>query len=163
MIPLVGTGYRLYLQAMTALRQAVDRNVDRTDRPSVCAGGDAVPHATSGPRQAHRAGAIGVDRAWRPPWCDNLPVTKAELHELIDALPEGSLDGAAVLLRGIIQGPIDPDQAWFWTPAWQAGEREADEQLASGQGVVHHSTEELIAHLDASAAAGSGRRAGSRA
>jgi hypothetical protein len=152
MIPLVGTGYRLYLQAMTALRQAVDRNVDRTDRPSVCAGGDAVPHATSGPRQAHRAGAIGVDRAWRPPWCDNLPVTKAELHELIDALPEGSLDGAAVLLRGIIQGPIDPDQAWFWTPAWQAGEREADEQLASGQGVVHHSTEELIAHLDASAA-----------
>jgi hypothetical protein len=26
-------------------------------------------------------------------------VTKAELHELVDALPEGSLDSAAILLR----------------------------------------------------------------
>lgn len=23
----------------------------------------------------------------------------------------------------------DPDQAWFWTPEWQAGERQADEDL----------------------------------
>ncbi len=87
-------------------------------------------------------------RRRRLPGCDNVTVTKAELHELIDALPAESLDGAAVLLRGIIDGPIDPDQAWFWTPAWQAGEREADQQLADGQGVVHHSTEEFVAHLE---------------
>jgi hypothetical protein len=79
-------------------------------------------------------------------------VTKAELHELIDALPEASLDGAAVLLRGIIEGPIDPDQAWFWTPAWQAREREADQQIADREGTVHRSTDDFIAHLEAAAA-----------
>jgi hypothetical protein len=79
-------------------------------------------------------------------------MTKAELHQLIDALPAGSLEGAAVLLRGIIKGPIDPDQAWFWTPAWQAGEREADQQIAEGVGVVHRGTEEFVAHLESSAA-----------
>ena len=86
------------------------------------------------------------------PGCDNLAVTKAELHELIDALPAGSLEGAGVFLRGIIEGPIDPDQTWFWTPAWQAGEREADRQLVDGQGVVHHGTEEFVAHLESSQA-----------
>jgi hypothetical protein len=50
-------------------------------------------------------------------------MTKAELHELIEQLPDNAVNGAAVLLRGIIRGPVDPDQAWFWTPEWQAGER----------------------------------------
>jgi hypothetical protein len=27
---------------------------------------------------------------------------------------------------------IDPDQRWFWTPEWQAGERQVDEDLQSG-------------------------------
>lgn len=27
--------------------------------------------------------------------------------------------------------PIDPEQAWYWTPEWQAGEREVDEWIAS--------------------------------
>jgi hypothetical protein len=90
--------------------------------------------------------------AGRSPRCDNFLVTKAELHQLIDALPEGSLHGAAVLLRGIIDGPIDPDQAWFWTLAWQSGEREADQQLADGEGTVRRSTEEFVAHRNASAA-----------
>jgi len=56
-------------------------------------------------------------------------VTRAELHKLVDELPERAVEGAGVLLRGIMKGPIDPDQAWFWPPEWQAGEREADAQL----------------------------------
>ncbi len=28
---------------------------------------------------------------------------------------------------------IDRSQAWFWTPEWQAGEREADEDLKAGR------------------------------
>ncbi len=28
---------------------------------------------------------------------------------------------------------IDPAQAWFWTPEWQAHEREADEDIAAGR------------------------------
>jgi len=43
---------------------------------------------------------------------------------------------------------IRADQAWFWTPEWQAGEREADEQIARGEGTVYGSTEEFLASLD---------------
>jgi hypothetical protein len=75
-------------------------------------------------------------------------VTKAELHRLVDDLPDNAVEGAGVLLRGIIKGPIDPDQAWFWTPAWQVGEREADAEIAEGSGSVFHSTEAFIAHLE---------------
>jgi hypothetical protein len=75
-------------------------------------------------------------------------VTKAELHKLVDELPETAVEGAGVLLRGIIKGPVDPDQAWFWTPEWQSGEREADAEIAEGAGAVFHSTDEFIAHLE---------------
>src|SRR5438874_2174149 len=33
---------------------------------------------------------------------------------------------------------IDPDQAWFWTPEWQAKEREADEDYAAGRYTTYH-------------------------
>jgi hypothetical protein len=75
-------------------------------------------------------------------------VTKAELHKLVDELPDGAVDGAGVLLRGIIIGPIDPDQAWFWTPQWQEGEREADADIAAGRVKTFRSTDEFIAHLE---------------
>lgn len=74
-------------------------------------------------------------------------MTRDELHKLIDELPETAVDGAGVLLRGIVKGPIDPDQAWFWTPEWQAGEREAEAERAEGAGTVYRSTEDFIAHL----------------
>lgn len=75
-------------------------------------------------------------------------VTRAELHKLVDKLPDGAVEGAGVLLRGIIKGPVDPDQAWFWTPEWQGGEREADAELAEGSGVVYRSTDDFIVHLE---------------
>ena len=75
-------------------------------------------------------------------------VTKAELHKLIDELPDSAVEGAGVLLRGIIKGPIDPDQAWFWTPEWQEREQEAEAELARGAGVVYRSTEDFISHLE---------------
>jgi hypothetical protein len=80
--------------------------------------------------------------------CENLLVPKAELHKLVDELPDSAFEGAGVLLRGIIKGPIDPDQAWFWTPEWQRGEREADAELTDGSGVVDRSTEDFISHLE---------------
>jgi hypothetical protein len=75
-------------------------------------------------------------------------VTRAELHKLVDELPDNAVEGAGVLLRGIIKGPLDPDQAWFWTPEWQAGEREAEAELAEGSGVAYRSTDDFIAHLE---------------
>lgn len=43
---------------------------------------------------------------------------------------------------------VPPDQEWFWTPEWQAGEREADAEIAAGGGQTFYSTEEFLAHLD---------------
>jgi antitoxin PrlF len=48
---------------------------------------------------------------------------------------------------------IPTDQAWFFTPEWLAGEREADEDIAAGRGTVHESGEDMFAHLDSLGAA----------
>jgi antitoxin PrlF len=36
---------------------------------------------------------------------------------------------------------VDPSQAWFWTPEWQAGEREADKDIATGRTVRFYTVE----------------------
>jgi len=75
-------------------------------------------------------------------------MTKAELHELVDRLPDGAVDGAAVLLGEISTGRIDPEQAWFWTRDWQAKEREADDDLAAGRATSYETDEEFLVALD---------------
>jgi antitoxin PrlF len=47
-----------------------------------------------------------------------------------------------VLMRGLKMIPAD--QAWFWTPEWQSGEREASEQIARGQGDTYTSSADFI-------------------
>ncbi len=42
---------------------------------------------------------------------------------------------------------IDATQAWFWTPEWQAGEREAEQEIASGGGTRYDSDEEFLDSL----------------
>lgn len=76
-------------------------------------------------------------------------MTKTELHQLVDRLPEGAVDGAAILLGEITDGRIDPEQAWFWTREWQAREREADEDLAAGRGTTYESDDDLLGALEA--------------
>ncbi len=75
-------------------------------------------------------------------------MTKAELHQLVDRLPEQAVDGAAILLEEITDGRIDPEQAWFWTREWQAREREADDDLAAGRTTRFESDDEFLAALD---------------
>ena len=55
-----------------------------------------------------------------------------------------------VTIRGYVSIPTD--QAWFFTPQWLAGEREADEEIAAGRGTAHGSADGMFAHLDALAA-----------
>jgi hypothetical protein len=76
-------------------------------------------------------------------------MTKADLHQLVDRLPDGAVDGAAILLGEITDGRIDPDQAWFWTREWQAKEREADDDLTAGRGTTYKSDEDFIGALEA--------------
>jgi hypothetical protein len=52
-----------------------------------------------------------VAAAGRP--CDDVLATKAELHRIIDELPDDAVDGAGVFLAEIAAGRMDADQAWF--------------------------------------------------
>lgn len=42
---------------------------------------------------------------------------------------------------------IPADQAWFWTPEWQAGEREVDEQVARGEIHTAKSIDEFVEEM----------------
>ena len=65
-------------------------------------------------------------------------------------LEEGDLLEAEITSEGILLRPqkvIDATQAWFWTPKWQEGEREADADLAAGNSEFFESGEALIEAL----------------
>lgn len=60
-------------------------------------------------------------------------------------------DGTCIRLEQVttashIVDPSDPE-AWFWSEQWQAGEREADADIASGNGTHHASGEDFLASL----------------
>jgi antitoxin PrlF len=55
-------------------------------------------------------------------------------------------DDGTVTVRGYVSIPTD--QAWFFSPEWLAGEREADVEIAGGGGTVHESADAMFAHLD---------------
>ena len=65
-------------------------------------------------------------------------------------LEEGDLLDAELTPDGILLRPqklIDATQAWFWTTEWQAGEREADDDRASGAAETFESGEEFVGAL----------------
>ena len=51
-----------------------------------------------------------------------------------------------VTLRGMTSIPTD--QRWFWTEEWQTGEREASEQIATGELEVYDDMATLLADID---------------
>jgi len=67
-------------------------------------------------------------------------------------LEEGDPVEVEVVADGILLRPmklIDASQAWFWTPEWQAGERQADADIAAGRVDRYDSDEEFLAALEA--------------
>lgn len=85
-------------------------------------------------------------------------MTKSDLYRVIDELPDevvARLDAGAPVTFVLTNAggrpelrEIDSQQAWFWTPEWQAREHEADADLAAGRSAVYSSDEEFLAHLD---------------
>ncbi|MGW3679365.1 AbrB/MazE/SpoVT family DNA-binding domain-containing protein [Streptomyces prasinus] len=55
-------------------------------------------------------------------------------------------DAGVVEVHGLRK--IRTDQAWFWTERWQAGEREAGEDIAAGRTTRHEDVDGMFAHLD---------------
>lgn len=47
-----------------------------------------------------------------------------------------------VILSGL--RPMPADQAWYWTPEWQEGEQEADQEIANGEGNIHKSADAMF-------------------
>lgn len=58
----------------------------------------------------------------------------------VELTPDG------ILLRP--QKLIDSTQAWFWTPAWQAGERAAEGDREAGRSDRFNTDEEFLAALE---------------
>lgn len=55
-------------------------------------------------------------------------------------------DAGEVLLRGMTSVPAD--QRWFWEPKWQAGEREASEQIKAGEVEVFDDVDAMFGALN---------------
>lgn len=81
-----------------------------------------------------------------------MAVTRDELHRLIDQITDpADLEIAYEALRAVIESARD--QSWFWTEYWQTGEREADEDKASGRiSGPFDTADEAMRHLDRVAA-----------
>jgi len=64
-----------------------------------------------------------------------------------DVIEFSVADDGTVTLRPKLL--VDASDAWYWTPEWQAGEREVDEEISRGEsGQIYESDEELLASLD---------------
>ena len=65
-------------------------------------------------------------------------------------LDEGDLVEVELVPEGILLRPkkvIDATQAWFWTPRWQALEREADADRDAGRSDVFESGDAFLTAL----------------
>ncbi len=69
----------------------------------------------------------------------------------VAGLEEGDPVEVEIVPDGILLRPrkiIDATQAWFWTPAWQAGEREASQQIEAGAGTVFEDSASFLRSLE---------------
>ncbi|MPZ68025.1 MAG: AbrB/MazE/SpoVT family DNA-binding domain-containing protein [Actinobacteria bacterium] len=73
-----------------------------------------------------------------------------EIRELAH-LEEGDPIEVEMVPEGILLRPqkvVDATQSWFWTPNWQAGERDASADIAAGRVETFESDEEFLDSLD---------------
>jgi bifunctional DNA-binding transcriptional regulator/antitoxin component of YhaV-PrlF toxin-antitoxin module len=66
------------------------------------------------------------------------PGTQLEVRER----PDGVIE-----LRPVV--PVPADQAWFWSPEWQAGERRVDDYVSRSEVRVSNSADDFLSELDA--------------
>lgn len=74
-------------------------------------------------------------------------MTKADLHQLVDALPDEAVEGAGLLLERVLRGEVDPEQAWVWTTEWQDQLRSSLADVAEGRTRRFDSTDEFLTSL----------------
>ncbi|MEI5523864.1 AbrB/MazE/SpoVT family DNA-binding domain-containing protein [Streptomyces brasiliscabiei] len=71
------------------------------------------------------------------------------LREALGVSPGDELEftvrDGVVEVHGLIK--IRSDQRWFWTEAWQEGEREASADIAAGRTTFYEDADSLLADL----------------
>ncbi len=55
------------------------------------------------------------------------------------------VEAGQVTMRGLRSIPTE--QTWFWTQAWQDGEKQASEQLAAGEGAMFDDADAFLDSL----------------
>lgn len=55
------------------------------------------------------------------------------LDRLIEEIKSLSPDEKFELARRLDEEAVFNDQSWYWTPEWQAAEKEADEDITAGR------------------------------
>lgn len=72
---------------------------------------------------------------------------RAALHvEEGDEIEFEVLDSGDVIMHGLKMIPAA--QAWFWTPSWQAGEREATDGIRAGTTRAFDNPDDMFKALD---------------
>ena len=74
-------------------------------------------------------------------------MTKADLHQLVDALPDEAVEGAGLFLERVLRGEVDPGQAWVWSAKWQDQLRSSLADLAEGRTRSFDSSDDFLASL----------------
>jgi hypothetical protein len=74
-------------------------------------------------------------------------MTRADLHRLVDELPDDAVEGASVLIQRVLLREVDPTQAWVWTPEWQDQLRESLSDLAAGRTQRYESSQAFVESL----------------
>jgi hypothetical protein len=74
-------------------------------------------------------------------------MTKTDLHQLVDALPDEAVEAAGILLKRVLRGEVDPEQAWVWTTEWQDQLRSSLADVAEGRSRRFDSSGEFLASL----------------
>jgi hypothetical protein len=78
-----------------------------------------------------------------------IDVTPEERERIEERAHRRGYEAPEDYVRALIESDLeaDTDQAYFWTAEWQAGEREADADIAAGRVETFDTMDDLIADL----------------
>ncbi|HBV95992.1 MAG: hypothetical protein JL50_05095 [Peptococcaceae bacterium BICA1-7] len=72
----------------------------------------------------------------------------ANLDRLIKEIRDLSAAEKSELARRLDEEAVFDDQSWYWTPQWQAAEKEADEDIAAGRVHRYNNADDAIKFLN---------------
>lgn len=71
----------------------------------------------------------------------------ANLDRLFEEIKSLSPAEKSELARRLDEEAIFDDQSWYWTPEWQAAEKEADDDIAAGRVYQYDNVDVLISSV----------------